>query len=154
MLTTIEKDLKRQLRHWKILYEDLKRKSEHEKKELFKINQKLQQQIRTEKFMDILEKGDFGEMLMKFINLENNIEISMKNRARKYIDCRLIFYYLMRKYTKLSLREIGVYVGALDHSTVVWALQCCDNLSLTDRNFRHKLEYYDNYVKEHFLKND
>lgn len=44
-------------------------------------------------------------------------------RFQDQVKARQYFMYFVRKYTKLSLREIGLLINK-DHATVIWALEC------------------------------
>lgn len=61
-----------------------------------------------------------------------------KSRKREYTESRQICMYLIHKYTKLSLRLIGLKFGGRDHSTVIHACQKVDDLMIEAR-FKHQL---------------
>ena len=44
--------------------------------------------------------------------------------------------FFAKKYTKLSLANIGKYIGKRDHATVLHACKTVDNLNETDKQFR------------------
>ena len=44
--------------------------------------------------------------------------------------------FFAKKYTKLSLANIGKSIGKRDHATVLHACKTVDNLNETDKQFR------------------
>lgn len=65
-------------------------------------------------------------------------DLQSKNRNKELAFVRQIAMFLMKKLTDKSLRDIGIYLGGRDHSTVMHAIdkiekQCADDLSLASR---------------------
>lgn len=58
-------------------------------------------------------------------------------RMRSLVDNRAIAYKMLRKYTNLSLSEIGALFKK-DHATILHGIKLCDNLIQTDKEFRNK----------------
>ena len=54
-------------------------------------------------------------------------DIQGKCRSREIVDVRYVLMYLIRKYTLLSLSQIGASFGR-DHSTVVYGIQTATTL--------------------------
>ena len=52
--------------------------------------------------------------------------------------------YLARKFTNLSLQEIGGYLGGRDHTTVMHANEKIRKLKKTDRNISSTLRKLEN----------
>lgn len=67
-------------------------------------------------------------------------QIKSKSRLRVYVTARFLICHYLRKYTKMSLKDIGRVIGNRDHSTVLYQLEQYDNLMLYDHDFR-KLSY-------------
>lgn len=50
-------------------------------------------------------------------------EIVGKTRKYKAVVARCLICYFTRKYTKMTLSEIGVALGGRDHSTVIYQIE-------------------------------
>ena len=61
---------------------------------------------------------DLKEMVEYFTGIK---DISKKKRSREFVYARAAYYLLARKYTRISLNDIGGMVGR-DHATVHYAL--------------------------------
>ena len=61
-----------------------------------------------------------------------------KSKKREYTEPRQICMYLIQKYTKLSLRLIGLKFGGKNHSTVKHACQKVEDLMIEAR-FKQQL---------------
>ncbi len=46
-------------------------------------------------------------------------ELCSKSRSKDIVQTRQIAMFLMKKYTEKSLRDIGIFLGGRDHSTVM-----------------------------------
>ena len=55
--------------------------------------------------------------------------------------------FFAKKYTELSLAQIGEQCGKKDHATVLHACRTVDNLRTTDRNFKEQLDEIDKILK-------
>jgi len=79
-----------------------------------------------------------------------NVEIQMlndKTRARKFVQARQIIHYFAKKYTNLSIRDIGAEVGLKDHATVIYSIKTVQNLIDTDKKFRTVIKDIDNSLQ-------
>ena len=63
-------------------------------------------------------------------------ELQSKTRKRHVVQARQLAMFFAKKYTKLSLANIGKYIGKRDHATVLHAWKTVDNLNETDKQFR------------------
>ncbi|MCO5253605.1 MAG: hypothetical protein M9892_04470 [Bacteroidetes bacterium] len=62
------------------------------------------------------------------------------NRGGHYPDYRAICYYLLRKYTKITLKRAGTLFGGRDHSTIINGLkQANDFIATHDKFFTQNL---------------
>lgn len=68
-----------------------------------------------------------------------------KYRGGKYVECRYVSMWLIRKYTDLSLRVIGEFFDK-DHSTVIHGIQHVDNRIRFEPNFETKLKYIESII--------
>ena len=55
--------------------------------------------------------------------------------------------YFAKKYTDLSLAQIGAQCGNKDHATVLHACRTVENLKITDRHFKEHLDEIDKIIK-------
>ncbi len=63
-----------------------------------------------------------------------------RSRNREIVQARHVGMYFSKKLTGHSLATIGRYFGGKDHSTVIHACRCVENLMETDPNFRETLK--------------
>lgn len=63
-------------------------------------------------------------------------ELQSKTRKRHVVQARQLAMFFAKKYTKLSLVNIGKSIGKRDHATVLHACKTVDNLNETDKQFR------------------
>lgn len=56
------------------------------------------------------------------------IDFTLKGRRRDVVDARHICYFLIKKYTGLSLEQIAQLIGNQDHSTVIHGISKVKNL--------------------------
>ena len=63
-------------------------------------------------------------------------ELQSKTRKRHVVQARQLAMFFAKKYTKLSLANIGKSIGKRDHATVLHACKTVDNLNETDKHFR------------------
>jgi chromosomal replication initiator protein len=78
------------------------------------------------------------EEILRTVTRHFNIQISQILSKRKFQSITLprqVAMYLARKFTNLSLQEIGGYLGGRDHTTVMHATGKIKKLKKTDRNF-------------------
>lgn len=65
-------------------------------------------------------------------------QIKGKEQFRKLVDFRSIYYFLCKKYTTLTLRQMGVSVNR-NHATVISGLNNANSLILYNEEFFHIL---------------
>lgn len=73
-------------------------------------------------------------------------QMKSASRLREYVDARRIFFFMLRRYTNMSIMRIGSFLHR-DHCTVIHHIKSSKALADTDSNFREKL----NKVNEIFL---
>lgn len=66
-------------------------------------------------------------------------EMKHKTRKREVVQARQIAMTLIRDFTKLSLKNIGMKFGGRDHSTCIHACNTIDDLRI-DKRFNHEFE--------------
>jgi len=78
-----------------------------------------------------------AEMLFQEIEKFTGItkaELQSKTRLREVVDARIMYAYIMKSKTLLTLLKIGQQINR-DHSTVIHYLRQFKNLQKTDKNF-------------------
>ena len=79
-------------------------------------------------------------------------QIKSRSRLRAYVTARCLISHYLRKYTRMSLKEIGAIIGNRDHSTVIYNIATHNDLMQYDEEFRklskrveERLSIYHNY---------
>lgn len=75
------------------------------------------------------------ELGLKYDNAIANITL----RKRIYLESRQIYFYIKKKYTRETLKEIGQFLNK-DHSTVLHSLKNVKDLLEVDKNFKNLVE--------------
>ena len=78
----------------------------------------------------------------------NSELFSSKSRKREYVQARQRSMYFAKKYTKLSLTEIGYECGGKDHATVLHANKTVSNLIDTDFEYRKEIDQLDYIIRD------
>jgi chromosomal replication initiator protein len=73
--------------------------------------------------------------------------VKSKTRKREIVQARQIAMYFTKDLTKSSLKNIGIFFGGRDHSTVIHACQTVNDLIETDKKFRHDVEEIEKRIK-------
>lgn len=68
-----------------------------------------------------------------------------KNRKTEYVNCRFAVFYILRKYTKMSFKNIGQLYGR-NHTTAIHAIQTCNDLMETDEVYRRNINNIEKIV--------
>ena len=74
-------------------------------------------------------------------------EIFTTTRKRNVVQVRQTAMFFAKKYTELSLAQIGMQCGDKDHATVLHAIKTVENMKSTDKDFKEKLEEIDKILK-------
>ena len=77
--------------------------------------------------------------------------LKSKERNKESSIARHVAMFLMKKTTDKTLRDIGIFLGGRDHSTVMHALSKVEHYAKTDKEFKQKLEHIEKYIDS--LKN-
>ena len=67
-------------------------------------------------------------------------DLKVKSRALVNIRAKQIAAYLLRKYSRLSLKEIAPLCGAKQHSNVLFALKSADGHIVTEKKYAEDVE--------------
>jgi len=67
-------------------------------------------------------------------------ELKAKTRKKEIVIARQISMYFSKEYTNHSLKSIGYHFGGRDHSTVIHAVQCVNDMMDVDTHFKNSIE--------------
>ncbi len=82
----------------------------------------------------------------------NGEDIFLKSRKSNIAFSRKILYFMLRKYTKHSLINIGLLIGGRDHPTVISGLKSINNLIDTELSTRNKVDEIDLMIRNNINK--
>ena len=104
------------------------------------------------KFLETILEGDQEriEYIQKLVCDFYNIPVEAvksKTRKREIVQARQIAMYFTKDLTKASLKNIGIFFGGRDHSTVIHACQTVNDLIETDKKFRQDVEEIEKRIK-------
>lgn len=97
----------------------------------------MEQNIRFEKKKITVQK--IQETVSDFYNIKKDL-IQSASRKREIVQARQVTMYFIKKYTKLSLSQIGIQVGNRNHATVLHACNTIKNLTEVDKGFRSDIQ--------------
>lgn len=71
------------------------------------------------------------------------IKVRSKSRLAKFVLCRQIISYVGNMYLHIPLKEIGEYLGGLDHTTIIHQRDCVIAfLKVGDPKFSEKWQHF------------
>lgn len=82
------------------------------------------------------------------------IKVTSKSRKREYVLCRMIYFYVMRRKTRVTLVAMGEAAGGRDHTTAIHSIQAAkDYLDTRESEF---MKAWDDYLdnSQLFTRND
>lgn len=97
----------------------------------------MEQNIRFEKKKITVQK--IQETVSNFYNVKREL-IQSASRKREIVQARQVTMFFIKKYTELSLSQIGIQVGNRNHATVLHACNTIRDLSEVDKGFRSDIE--------------
>jgi chromosomal replication initiator protein len=74
-------------------------------------------------------------------------EMISKSRRRDFVEARFIFFYCMRKYSKVVLKSIGNMLQK-DHSSVVYGARELEKLIEQDKTLATQLRIVEKYIQQ------
>lgn len=92
-------------------------------------------------------------IIVEYVNNKFGCEISRKTRKQEVVFARNVCMYLLKKFTRLSLKEIAQYLGAIDHSTVIHGLKRLQDLMDTEDTTRMMVAQCENDVYKYYKEN-
>ena len=90
-------------------------------------------------------KPEFIEKLVCDYYGKNTCEIRTNSRHASVVKCRQIIMYLMRKYTNMSVVELGKMFNR-HHSIVIHSVDKVKNYILYNEPFRTEMEHFENIL--------
>jgi len=67
-------------------------------------------------------------------------DMKSKRKKEEIVEVRQIAMYFLRKYTRLSLKNIGSHFGNRDHSTVIHSLKKVQDLAEVEKYYKKELD--------------
>ena len=128
-------------------YEDLKKVLHKNEREITR----LRQLVRIQHLNDNIDKVDLIHNIKNYLEAEFVLDISTKTRLQPYVKARCMFYWFAKRYTDLTLKEMGNMVGNFDHSTVIHSLTIVEQYISQDKSFAKDLKRYDDYIVNNFI---
>lgn len=107
--------------------------------------------IETKDGLGILNLNDLAKYFEPYLPTiyERKMSLSSKNRNRSLVDLRFIFFFIART-MMYNLRDIGMYCGGRDHTTVLHGLKTFKNLYETDIKFKSIYTTIINNIKQKY----
>ncbi len=108
----------------------------------------------TKKMMKNFVKNSSREISIEFIQklVSDYFSVSVdlmksKTRKREIVQARQISMFFAKQLTQASLKNIGMYFGGRDHSTVIHACQTVNDLIDTDKKFKSDVDELTKRIK-------
>ena len=95
------------------------------KNEIIKEKKEKEKKFRTKQLQSILN----------IVNIENSINISKITRTRDYVNARMIYAYMCRRFTKCTFKEIGILIER-NHATIIHLIRHYEGVYKTDSDFK------------------
>jgi hypothetical protein len=77
------------------------------------------------------------------------VSLAAKDRTRGLVELRCIFFFVARS-MRYGLKQLGIYMGGRDHTTVLHGINTFRNLYETDSLFRDKYYLIINQIKKEY----
>jgi len=111
----------------------------------FELVKKTVREVSTNKQVNI-SIDVITKVVCDFYNVDEN-KVREKNRRKEVVLARQIAMYLSKTLTKSSLKTIGLHFGGRDHSTVIHACTCIEELIQTDPKLKETIDYLKNKIE-------
>lgn len=89
-------------------------------------------------------------LILKTVAIANSMEIDQfitRSRKREYAYCRFMAMYFIKKYTKVSLREIGEIFSGIDHSSALHGISKFQDFIDTEKKTKELYFKVNNILK-------
>jgi chromosomal replication initiation ATPase DnaA len=79
-------------------------------------------------------------------------DLKSKRRFRPFVEARTYAAYFLQKYIhKLTLLQIGEYLGGKDHTTIIYLINSCQDLIFSNKEFKNNILAIDDTLKKIFV---
>lgn len=92
--------------------------------------------------------------IMNLVKKEFKIDFTEKTKKFQFKEARHIAAYLLRFFTPLPLKDIAMYVGVTDHTTVIHSIKRVKTLMEIDSDYKDKIIELEEIIKINPKKND
>lgn len=101
------------------------------------------------KFKFFVSSGDMSEFIQEIVLREFSLtlpKVIKRDRRRENVLARHIIYWLKRRYTSDSLKQMGRVFGQ-DHTTVLHAVQTINDQMETDEHIRQVIQKLEGMIQ-------
>jgi hypothetical protein len=99
--------------------------------------------------LTLLELEKYFEPHLPALLFGRKVTLGSKDRSRELVELRCIFFFIGRS-MRYGLKQLGVYLGNRDHTTVIHNVNTFRNLYETDQRFRDKYYLIINQIKKDY----
>jgi chromosomal replication initiation ATPase DnaA len=92
-------------------------------------------------------------IIVEYVNNRFGCDTAQKSRKQEVVFARHVCMHLMKKFTRLSLKEIAEYFNSLDHSTVIHGLRRLQDLIETEETTRMIVAQCENDMYKYYKEN-
>ena len=89
-------------------------------------------------------------IIIDTVNKHFDADCSKRCRKRSYIRSRETVCYMLRKYTNLTLVEVSLLVGGIDHTTVIHHVKKVNQYIRFDISYRDEIEHLETIIKSRY----
>ena len=90
--------------------------------------------------------------IVDYVQKRFDVVIGQKSRKQNVVFARQVCMHLLKKFTRLSLREIAQYSGTSDHATTLHGLKRLQELMETEEETKIVVEQCEDDILKHFRK--
>ena len=92
----------------------------------------------------------YNYVILDIVNNHFDADCSKKSRVRKHIRARETACYMLRTYTQLTLAEVGILCGDIDHTTVIHHIKKVNHYSKYDMEYRDEINNLHTLIKTEY----
>lgn len=109
--------------------------------------------IGKETMADRLVADVIKNMICDFFKVSKPIILS-KTRKQPYMRYRQVIAYMVRRYTNLTLGEIGQFMDHAHHSTIINSIESIKQWIISDQSFREQMGQLDERLQSILIEKD
>ena len=109
------------------------------------------------KYYTSLNPMQYQDLIISTVSEVTKISIDQirsKSRKREIVYARSICCKMLKEFTSLPLKSIGLLMGGRDHSTVIHALEAHENIAWQDYEFKLQSEKCRNIINTVYLQRE